>query len=334
MRKRHVYAGGLAALVLTGVALAATVVSGSRAAPRVAAAAIQRTFVSTSGSDANPCTRTSPCRNFQAAIANTLAGGEVVALDSGGYGTFTVDKSLTVAGAPGAHVAVTAFAGTAVAVDAGASDTVVLRNLYLTGLGAERGIEFNAGGSLHVESVVASGFSLLGLAAAGDDLSLFVVDSQFRHNGSFGVYTEGSVSAEIEHTRADANGARGFTFTSGSAATVRRSAATHNGEAGFSITTGSRVAVEDSLADWNGANGVLVSFAAVADLTGDVITNNQFDGIITLEPGTIVRVGSSTVTGNATGLTRGDGTFESYGDNMVRGNTTNTSGTITTVGKT
>ena len=329
-RRRHIYAGALAVL------LAAVSVSGSSAAPRVAAAQIQRTFVSTSGSDANPCTRAAPCRNFAAAIANTLDGGEVVALDSGGYGPFAVDKSLTVAGAPGEHVAVTAFAGNAVSVDVGSSDTVVLRNLYLTGLGAERGIEFNAGGSLHVESVVASGFTLLGLAAAGDGLRLFVVDSVFRHNHDFGLYTEGgSVTAEIEHTRADGNGNSGFAFTSDSIATVQRSAATHNGDQGFRITSGSQATIEDSISGENAGNGVTVSFAgSVGNLTRDVLTNNGFSGVATLEPGSLVRVGGSTAAGNAVGLNRGDGTFESYGDNFVRGNTTNTSGTITAVGKT
>ena len=328
-RKRQISAGAAVAFVLA-------IVSGSPAAPLGPAAQIQRTFVSTSGSDANPCTRAAPCRNFAAAIANTLDGGEVVALDSGGYGPFAVDKSVTVAGAPGEHVAVTAFAGNAISIDAAATDTVVLRNLYVTGLGAERGIEFNAGGSLHVESVTVSGFTLLGLGAAGDDLSLFVVDSVFRHNGDFGLYTEGgSVSAEIERTRVDGNGNSGFTFTSGSTATVRSSAATRNGDHGFLITSGSQVAIEGSLADGNAIDGVAVTFAgSVGDLTGDVISNNGGSGVGTGEPGSLVRVSGSTVTGNAIGLDRGDGTFESYGDNFVRGNTTNTSGTITAVGKT
>src|SRR5687767_15933104 len=123
----------LAALGAVAVAVAAAAVwpAGSEAAP---ATPTQRTFVSTSGSDANPCTRAEPCRNFAAALPNTLAGGEVVALDSGGYGPFVVDKAVTVAGAPGAHVAVTAFAGDAVTVNAAASEHVVLRNLYLTGI--------------------------------------------------------------------------------------------------------------------------------------------------------------------------------------------------------
>jgi hypothetical protein len=83
-------------------------------------APIQRTFVSTSGNDANLCTPTQPCRSFTAAIAQTTAGGEVIALDSGGYGPFTVNKALTIAGA---HVAITVFSGTGIAVNAGSPDT-------------------------------------------------------------------------------------------------------------------------------------------------------------------------------------------------------------------
>jgi hypothetical protein len=144
-----------------------------------AEATIQRTFVSTSGNDANPCTRIDPCRNFAAAIANTTAGGEVVALDSGGYGVFSIDKAITIAGAPGAHVAVTAFAGTGITVNVSGPDTVVLRNLYLTGLGGDDGIFFQGGGRLFVESVVASGFTQRGLYANASGAALFVRDSVF-----------------------------------------------------------------------------------------------------------------------------------------------------------
>jgi hypothetical protein len=330
MRKRHVYAGGLAALVLTGVALAA-VVSGSHAAPRVAAAAIQRTFVSTSGNDANPCTRTDPCRNFAAALANTLAGGEVVALDSGGYGVVTIAKAVTIAGAPGAHVAITAFSGDAVTVNAGGSDTVVLRNLYLTGLGAEAGVVFDAGGSLHLESVVATGFAT-GLFAPADTAALFVVDSQFRHSADTGVYIDGP-RTEIEHTRADANANVGFVFTGGTVASVRRSAATHNAAHGFAMSAAT-VAIEDSLADGNGDYGVRIDSGATANLTGDVLSSNGLGGLTTVNASAVGRIGGSTVTRNGTGLLQAAGTLESYGDNLVRGNTTDTAGAITVVGKT
>ena len=45
-----------------------------------------RTWVSGVGDDANPCSRTAPCKTFAGAISKTAAGGEINALDPGGYG--------------------------------------------------------------------------------------------------------------------------------------------------------------------------------------------------------------------------------------------------------
>jgi hypothetical protein len=57
-----------------------------------------RTWVSGVGSDANACTRTAPCLTFAGAIAKTAAGGEIDALDPGGFGTLTITKSITIDG--------------------------------------------------------------------------------------------------------------------------------------------------------------------------------------------------------------------------------------------
>src|SRR5438067_11903719 len=74
-------------------------------------AASSRTAVSVNGSDSNPCTVASPCRSFSAAIAQTALGGDVVALDSGGYGTFIVNQPLTVQAAPGVYAGITVPSG-------------------------------------------------------------------------------------------------------------------------------------------------------------------------------------------------------------------------------
>src|SRR2546430_13238022 len=58
--------------------------------------AAPRTFVSGLGSDANPCTRTAPCRTFQMAHDTVDPNGEVLALDSAGYGTLTITKNVTI----------------------------------------------------------------------------------------------------------------------------------------------------------------------------------------------------------------------------------------------
>src|SRR2546428_14170663 len=87
-----------------------------------------RSAVSVNGSDLNPCTVASPCRSFNAAIAQTNPGGEIIALDSAGYGPFTVSGTFTVSGAPGAHAAITAAAGNGILINATPSDRVTLRN--------------------------------------------------------------------------------------------------------------------------------------------------------------------------------------------------------------
>src|SRR5438552_15899232 len=87
-----------------------------------------RSAVSVNGNDANPCTPASPCRSFGAAIAQTNPGGEIIALDSAGYGPFSLSVPLTISGAPGVHAAITATSGIAIQVAAlGANDRVILR---------------------------------------------------------------------------------------------------------------------------------------------------------------------------------------------------------------
>src|SRR5438445_10440722 len=54
----------------------------------------QRSFVSGSGSDSNPCTIDLKCRSFAAALTQTSANGEVVAYDSAGYGPVTITKAV------------------------------------------------------------------------------------------------------------------------------------------------------------------------------------------------------------------------------------------------
>jgi uncharacterized protein (AIM24 family) len=94
-----------------------------------------RSYISPSGSDNRPCTRNQPCRTFDAAIAKTDAGGEIVALESGTYEPATISKAITLAAAPGADVGIHVSTGNAVTVTASSGDVVVLRGLRLTGPG-------------------------------------------------------------------------------------------------------------------------------------------------------------------------------------------------------
>src|ERR1700747_3004771 len=104
-----------------------------------------RTWVSGVGDDANPCSRTAPCKTWAGAISKTAPGGEIDALDPGGFGALTITKSITLDGG-GGQVASTLVAGTnGFNVSAGATDIVVFRNLRIQGLLGNGGSPGNAG---------------------------------------------------------------------------------------------------------------------------------------------------------------------------------------------
>lgn len=60
-----------------------------------------RTWVSGVGDDANPCSRVAPCKTFAGAISKTAPGGEIDALDPGGFGAVTITKAMTIDGGGG-----------------------------------------------------------------------------------------------------------------------------------------------------------------------------------------------------------------------------------------
>src|SRR5258708_18987785 len=85
-----------------------------------------RTWVSGVGDDANPCSRTAPCKTFAGAISKTAAGGEINCIDPGGFGALTITKAITIsceAGTAGVLVAGT----NGMTVAAGANDVVILK---------------------------------------------------------------------------------------------------------------------------------------------------------------------------------------------------------------
>ena len=126
-------------------------------------AANTRSAVSVHGVDSNPCTPAAPCRSFTAAIMVTAAGGEIVALDSAGYGPFTINSAIAVLGAPGVHAAITASSGSGITVAAPNTDRVLLRNLVFIGTGASVGIDQTFVGTLRVLNCLIRGFTVAGI---------------------------------------------------------------------------------------------------------------------------------------------------------------------------
>src|SRR5262249_32467858 len=167
--------------------IAALVFLLAHAAP--AAAQATRTWVSGLGDDANPCSRTAPCKTFAGAISKTAPGGEISVLDPGGFGAVTITKSISIVN-DGVGVAGILVAGTnGIVINAGAADVINLRGIIIdgqtTGLA---GINFIAGGSLNVQNCVIKNFKsgvAAGLNFAPGVTSQFSVqDTVFTNNGT------------------------------------------------------------------------------------------------------------------------------------------------------
>ena len=145
----------------------------------------KRSFVATTGSDTNTasnCGRTTPCKTFNAAYSVTDAGGEIVALDSGGFGGLSnINKAVTVEAISGQTAFVLVPAGSVgVAINAAANDVVVLRNIQFGGAGGQNttGVQHNSG-KLVVQNC---SFSQLTLGLVVTNTKADVIDSTFSGN--------------------------------------------------------------------------------------------------------------------------------------------------------
>ena len=96
-------------------------------AATAASAQATRTFVSGVGDDANPCSRTAPCKTFAGAISKTTAGGEIDCLDPGGFGSLTITKAMTILCKYVSNGGVLVAGTNGITVAAGANDVVVLK---------------------------------------------------------------------------------------------------------------------------------------------------------------------------------------------------------------
>ena len=165
------------AFLLPVVAVAALL----NAAPAEAQAL--RTWVSGVGDDANPCSRTAPCKTFAGAISKTAAGGEINCIDSGGFGALTITKSIAI-NCENVIGGVLSTATNGITINA-AGIIVVLRGLDIDGtVSGLNGIRFLNGSALHVQKCLVRGFRAaspngngLLFAPTAANAELYVTDS-------------------------------------------------------------------------------------------------------------------------------------------------------------
>src|ERR1700741_3889593 len=98
----------------------------------LANAQASRTWVSGVGDDANPCSRTAPCKTWAGAISKTAACGEIDALDPGGFGAVTITKSIPLDGT-GTFASILASLVNGIIINAASTDVVTIRGISIDG---------------------------------------------------------------------------------------------------------------------------------------------------------------------------------------------------------
>jgi hypothetical protein len=273
-----------------------------------------RTWVSGVGDDANPCSRTAPCKTFAGAISKTATNGEINCLDSAGFGGVTITKSITI-DCHTEHGGVLALNFNGVIVN-GVGAEVTLRGLYIQGAGGTsgNGIRIIAASQVNIDDCVMENFagttagngSGISIGTSAANTRIYVTDSHVINNNNFGIHsnpTAGNVVLFVDGSQISNGGSTGIQLRQLTTAFINNTQITGN-------AAGAGIALELT--------------SVTAHVSNSFIANNNF-GIFSGNGGTpTTRIYGNVITGNATdGLSIVGGTITSYGNNAIRGNNGN-----------
>jgi hypothetical protein len=292
-----------------------------------------RTWVSGVGNDADPCSRTAPCKTFSGAISKTFINGEIDVLDPGGFGTLSITKSITVDGTGTfASVLASGTNGFSINIATNVNDplrNVTLRGISINGAGASgavgtrtgiQGVNISTNGANNVwiEDCVIFNFTQNGINANNPSslasVNIFLKNDVIRDNGGAGIFTastNGSIfvraSADHCHFTGNANGIK--------------------------AGSNSRIFATQCLLDGNSSNGLLVlnttaGLVSAANLKSCQVSTNLANGVQSGGAGSagtsIARIGDNEITGNLGNgvLVSTNGSVFTYQDNYLTGNNT------------
>ena len=266
-----------------------------------------RTWVSGVGDDANPCSRTAPCKTFAGALARTARDGEISVLDPGGFGAVTITKSITINGTNGqGYGSILAALVTGVNINivdpADVRRTVRLVALDINGVGTGiHGVRIPggnvAGTSVVIENRRIDGFTSRGISDERTNGGKLVVsDTTVRHTQDSGIrIAAGGVSridAVLTNVRVHNAAVAALTVNGGAKATVSHS-----------VFSGSTFGLD---IEQSGTEAIVDGSTVTGNTTG-IFTNG----------GAVLRLSGSTVSFNATGV---NGAVSSFSNNRFVAN--------------
>ncbi len=282
-----------------------------------------RTWVSGVGDDANPCSRTAPCKTFAGAISKTAVDGEIDALDPGGFGAVTLTKSITIDGSATGVGSILNSGVTGILINITSETaphnlhTVVLRGLSIqgasTGTNGIRILSGNVAGlRVHVENCFIAGQN--GSPGRGIE--------DFRNNG--GVLTVNNTSifnclAAGIVVDPNGNGLGGSTSVTVAISNTR----VQNCGFGMNFGSNTKVVIYNSQISQitNSAVFAIQNSAGSTEVSVDhCMVNGAGTGFNASSASTIIRVSNTTAHGNTTlSAGTGGGQVLSYGNNQADG---------------
>jgi hypothetical protein len=261
-------------LAVFGAALAACLY----AAPSHAQAT--RTWVSGVGDDANPCSRTAPCKTFAGAISKTAPNGKINCLDPGGFGAVTITKSIEIdcLQFPGG---ILSSLTNGVIVNAPAGSNIILRGIEIHGAGnGLNGVRVLAADNVTIDKCFITAMTGnavdISLTAAGtaNVIVLDTVITQVTTGINMTATGGGAAIAHVRNTTIEKVGNGIVLASSNMFATVSHSMITGNSVGGLVQGSGSQLNVLDSVISYN-TTGLNASVSgAIIKMSGNVIINN------------------------------------------------------------
>jgi hypothetical protein len=276
-----------------------------------ASAQATRTWVSGVGDDANPCSRTAPCKTFAGAISKTATGGEINCLDPGGFGALTINKSLTV-DCYGTQGSVLAIGQNGFFIN-GANANVILRNLQINAAGSTVGNGIRIAQARHViiDNVTIENFAGTGTNGRGISIEtatagvvVQVINTRILNVTNFGINaapTAGNVVLEVNRTH------------------IMR-----GGNSAIALINATSAHISDSVMSANVGAGVALQNANTsAQLANNIISFNGFGVANGLGGASTMRLYGNSIFGNTVGVRIDAGSVFTYGNNGIRGNAGN-----------
>jgi hypothetical protein len=267
-----------------------------------------RTWVSGVGDDANPCSRTAPCKTFAGAISKTASPGIINCLDPGGFGAVTITKSITI-DCTGTLGSALSSGVQGIVINALTTDKIVLRGIDINGAGVTlgtNGVNIIQAQSVSLFNVNIANYSGQGVQTtnSSNQISVFLDNCQILNNNGTGVLAastgSGTTLVTIENSFIS-NNSKGVDIESlSSSAQVSNTVLSKNSSDGFKVGPGS-------------SGGALES---------DNISFNG-NGVNVLNAGGIVRLARNTIHANFTNGITGAGSTLCFGTNVINGNVGN-----------